>query len=69
MNDSPQQLPLALPPGLDDETVLALWSFLNNLISQFEATYFLQLRRALDAQQPPRDRAALAAPQPSALKR
>jgi hypothetical protein len=55
MKDAPHQLPLVLPPGLDDDTVLALWSVLNDLVTHFESVYFLQLRRALDARQPPPD--------------
>jgi len=55
MKDTPHQLPLILPPGLDDDTVLALWSLLNDVVLHFESVYFVQLQRACDARQPPRN--------------
>ena len=55
MKHAPNQLPLALPPDLDDDTVFALWCFLNDLMTHFESVYLQQLLSAVDAHQPPRD--------------
>lgn len=55
MKKAPHQLPLILPPGLDDDTVLALWDLLNDVVTHFESVYSLHLQRAFDARRPPRD--------------
>lgn len=43
---------LTLPHKLDDDTVLELWYFLNDLSEAFEHAYGHQVRRAMDARRP-----------------
>jgi len=55
MKDAPHQLPLILPPGLDDDAVFALWGLLHDVMTHFESVYFVQLQRVSDARRPPCD--------------
>lgn len=52
MNRRTTTLSLSLPQGLDDDTVLELWGFLNDLSEAFDSTYGHQIRRALEARRP-----------------
>jgi hypothetical protein len=43
---------LSLPRKLDDDTVFALWHFLNDLNDAFDQVYGHQIRRAIEARKP-----------------
>lgn len=50
MNDDDAPAMIMYPPDLSDESVHAVWEFLNELSSSFERHYAVQLRRLLNAQ-------------------
>lgn len=48
MNDNDAPVMIMYPPDLSDESVHAVWEFLNELSSSFERHYAPQLRRLLN---------------------
>lgn len=55
MNRRSMTLTFSLPRGMDDDTVLELWYFMNDLSDAFDSAYGQQVRRALQMRMPTPD--------------